>query len=133
SRLAELVCKRPRSGLDILPCAGASRVPNAADLLGSPKMEKLLRIASNSYDYIVVEIAPIMSVVDLKMIGGFIDGFIFVVEWGQTKRVLVLEALSEVDALRERLIGVVLNKADPAALRTIEAYKGRRVGDYYQE
>jgi polysaccharide biosynthesis transport protein len=133
SRLADLVCKRPRSGLDMLPCAATSRVPNAADLLGSRKMEQLLRTASNAYDYVILEIAPIMSVVDLKVIERFIDGFVFVIEWGQTKRVLVLEALAEVPALSDRLIGVVLNKADPGALKTIEAYRGRRLDDYYQE
>jgi polysaccharide biosynthesis transport protein len=34
SRLATLVSKRPRSGLDVLPCALPTRVPNAAELLG---------------------------------------------------------------------------------------------------
>jgi succinoglycan biosynthesis transport protein ExoP len=70
-----------------------------------------------------------MSVVDIKMIEHFIDRFIFVVEWGQTKRSVVLKALSEAHMIRERLIGIVLNKADPFALRGVEAYKG----DYYQE
>src|SRR5215510_1395061 len=116
SQLASLISKRPRSGLDVLPCASADRVPNAAELLGSPKMEQLLAEARKTYDYILIEIPPIMSVVDLKMIERFIDGFIFVVEWGQTKRSLVLEALSEAEMIRERLVGVVLNKADPLAL-----------------
>ena len=53
-----------------------------------------------------------MSVVDVKMIERFIDGFIFVVEWGQTKRRLVLEALSWAEIIRERVIGIVLNKAN---------------------
>lgn len=132
SRLATLVRKRPHSGLDVLPCVLASRVPNAAELLGSPQMEQLLAAARNTYDYIIIEIPPIMSVVDVMMIERFIDRFIFVVEWGQTKRGLVLEALSEAQVIRERLIGVVLNKADPVALRSIEAYKGGRFGDYYE-
>jgi polysaccharide biosynthesis transport protein len=133
SQLASVVSKRPRSGLDVLPCAAADRIPNAAELLGSPKMEQLLLAARKSYDYILVEIPPIMSVVDIKMIERFIDCFIFVVEWGQTKQNLVREALSEADMIRERLVGVVLNKADPAALRSIESYKGNRYRDYYQE
>jgi polysaccharide biosynthesis transport protein len=133
SRLATLVAKRPGSGLDVLPCAIPSRVPNAAELLGSPQMEQLLVAARKAYDYIIIEIAPIMSVVDIKMIERFIDNFIFVVEWGVTKRGLVLEALSEAHGLRERLVGIVLNKADPSALRSIEAYKGNRFRDYYEE
>src|SRR5258706_1149537 len=96
SRLATLVSKRRRSGLDVLPCALSGRLPNAAELLGSPEMEQLLAAARNAYDYIVVEIAPIMSVADVKMIERFIDRFVFVVEWGQTKRSLVREPLSEV-------------------------------------
>ena len=113
SRLSTLVSKR-RSGVDVLPCVHSTRVPNAADLLGSPQMGQLLVAAREAYDCIVIEIAPIMSVVDVKMIERFIDRFIFVVEWGKTKRRLVLEALSEAQIIRERLLGIVLNKADPA-------------------
>jgi succinoglycan biosynthesis transport protein ExoP len=133
SRLGTLVSTRPRSGLDVLPCALSTRLPNAAELLGSPEMQQLLTVARNAYDYIVIEIAPIMSVVDMKMIEPFIDRFIFVVEWGQTKRSVVLEALSEAEIIRERVVGIVLNKADPFALRTMEAYKGDKFRDYYQE
>ena len=116
SRLARLVYKRQRSGLDVLPCALSIRVPNAAELLGSPKMEQLLLAARKAYDYIIIEIAPIMSVVDIKMIERFIDSFVFVVEWGQTKRSLVLEALSEAEIIRDRVVGIVLNKADPVGI-----------------
>jgi succinoglycan biosynthesis transport protein ExoP len=133
SRLDTLVTKRQRSGLDVLPCALSNRVPNAADLLGSRRMEQVLVAARKNYDYIIIEIAPMMSVVDVKMIERFIDRFIFVVEWGQTRRSLVLEALSEDQAIHDRIIGIVLNKVDPSALRSIEAYKGDRFGDYYQE
>jgi polysaccharide biosynthesis transport protein len=133
SRLATIISKGSRSGLHVLPCPASGRVPNAAEILGSAKMEKLMLAARNAYDYIIIEIAPIMSVVDLKMIERFIDGFIFVVEWGETKRRVVLEALSEADVISQRLVGIVLNKADPAALRTIESYKGSRCNDYYQE
>jgi polysaccharide biosynthesis transport protein len=133
SRLTTLVSKRRRSGLDVLPCALSARLPNAAELLGSPEMEQLLVAARKTYDYIVIEIAPIMSVVDIKMIERFVDRFVFVVEWGQTKRGLVLEALSEVEIIRERVAGIVLNKVEPFALRMSEAYKGKRFKDYYQE
>jgi succinoglycan biosynthesis transport protein ExoP len=133
SRLSTLVTRRQRSGLDVLPCVLEARIPNAAELLGSPQMEQLLVAARKAYDYVIIEIAPIMSVADVKMIERFIDGFIFVIEWGHTKRNLVLEALSEAQVIRERLLGIVLNKADPVALRRIEAYKGDRFRSYYEE
>jgi polysaccharide biosynthesis transport protein len=133
SRLATLIYHRQRSGLDVLPCVLANRVPNAAELLGSPRMEEMLLAARKAYDYIIIELAPIVSVVDVKVIERFIDSFVFVVEWGRSKRSLVLEALSDAQIIRKRLAGIVLNKADPDALRSIEAYKGESFRNYYTE
>lgn len=131
-RLGAIVSRR-HSGLDVLACPSSDRIPNAAELLGSPEMEKLLAVARRSYDYIIIEIAPIMSVVDVKMIERFIDRFIFVVEWGQTRRSLVVDALSSAEIIRDRVVGIVLNKADPVALRSIESYKGSRSENYYRD
>ncbi len=133
SRLDKLVHRKNRSGLDVLPCVLPSRVPNAADLLGSPKMERLLTAARGTYDCIILEVAPIMSVADVKLIEKFVDVFVFVIEWGQTKRTVVSEALNEAGVIRNRIVDVVLNKADPVALKSIEAYKGNRFQHYYQE
>jgi polysaccharide biosynthesis transport protein len=115
SRLAKLVSKRERAWADVLPCAPSERPPNIAELLGSTQMGKLLDAAREAYDIVLIEIAPIMSVVDVKMIERFIDRFVFVIEWGQTKRRLVQEALSEAEIIRDRVMCIVLNKADPAA------------------
>jgi succinoglycan biosynthesis transport protein ExoP len=95
-------------------------------------MEQLLVAARKTYDYIIIELAPIMLVVDVKVIERFIDSFILVVEWERSKRSLVLEALSNAQTIRERLTGIVLNKADPLALRRIEAYKGNTFRNYYE-
>lgn len=132
SRLAKLVVRRERSGMDLLPCALSGRLPNAAELLGSPQMERLLQAARGTYDLILIEVAPVLSVSDVKMIERYIDRFIFVVEWGKTKRSVVGEALVEADMIGDRLLCCVLNKADPGALRSIESYKGRRFREYYE-
>ena len=132
TRLPWLVSRRQRSGLHVLPCVSPARIPNSAELLGSPMMAQLLTVARKSYDCIIIEIAPVMSVVDVKMIERFVDQFVFVVEWGETKRDLVLDALAEADVIRDRLACVILNKADPVAIQKIESYKGIKPGDYYQ-
>lgn len=133
TRLPWLVSKRQRSGVHVLPCASPARIPNAAELLGAPEMGQLLAAARKSYDCIIIEIAPVMSVVDVKMIERFVDQFVFVVEWGATKRDVILSALSDAEIIRDRIAGVVLNKADPVALRHVEAFNGIRPGGYYQD
>jgi succinoglycan biosynthesis transport protein ExoP len=132
SRLAEFVTTRQRSRLDVLPCVLPARLPNAAELVGSPQMEQLVLEARKTYDFILIEVPPIMSVVDLKMMERFIDRFVFVVEWGQTKRRVVQETLSEAHTIRDRILSIILNKADPSALRSMESYKGARFHDYYK-
>ena len=132
SQLAALVVKSEYPGFDLLPCGLTTRIPNAAELLGSQQMESLLESAREAYDFILIEAPPIMSVADTKMIERCIDQFILVVEWGRTRRRLVREALFEVEGLRSRLACVVLNKADPAALKSAEAYKGRKFRNYYE-
>jgi len=132
TRLPWLISRRQRSGLHVLPCVAAARIPNSAELLGTPMMAQLLSVARKSYDYVIIEIAPVMSVVDVKMIERFVDQFVFVVEWGETKRDLVLDALSEAEIIRDRLACVILNKADPVAIQKIESYKGIKPGEYYQ-
>ena len=132
SRLSWLISRRQRSGLHVLPCVSSARIPNSADLLGSPMMGQLLAVARKSYDYIIIEIAPVMSVVDIKTIERFVDQFVFVAAWGETKRDVVLDALSEAEIIRDRLAGIVLNKADPVAIQKIESYKGIKAGAYYQ-
>jgi polysaccharide biosynthesis transport protein len=133
NRLGSLVVRRKRSGLDILPCVLPSRVPNAAEILGSAKMELLIAEARRTYDYVVIEIAPIMSVADIKFVERFVDKFIFIVEWGQTKRSLVLDALTELQAIRDRILVMVLNKIDALGMQSIEANKGSRFANYYHE
>jgi polysaccharide biosynthesis transport protein len=131
--LAKFVVRKERLNLDALPCPVADRTPNAAELLGSVEMEQLIEVARAYYDLVIIEAPPIAAVVDYKMIARHCNGFVFVVEWGKTSQRLVLECLSDASGLLDRTLCVVLNKADPAALLSIEHYKGDGFHTYYSD
>jgi succinoglycan biosynthesis transport protein ExoP len=131
--LAKFVVRNERLNLDALPCPVPDRVPNAAELLGSAKMEQLIEVAREAYELVIIEVPPVAAVIDYKMIARHCNGFIFVVEWGKTSQRLVLECLSEASPLLDRVLCVVLNKADPSALRSIEHYKGHEFHAYYSD
>jgi polysaccharide biosynthesis transport protein len=131
--LAKFVVRKERLKLDALPCPVRDRMPNAVELLGSVEMEQLIEVAREAYDLVIIEAPPMAAVVDYKMIARHCNGFIFVVHWGQTSQRLVLECLSEASALLDRVLCVVLNKADPGALRSIEHYKGDGFHAYYSD
>ena len=108
-------------------------MPNAAELLGTVEMDQLINVAREAYDLVIIEAPPVAAIVDYKMIAGHCDSFIFVVEWGKTSQRLVLECLSDASALLDQVLCVILNKADPSALRSIEHYKGNRFHAYYYD
>jgi polysaccharide biosynthesis transport protein len=56
-----------------------------------------------------------------------------VIEWGSTKRDEIVQAVAASPILSERLLGVVLNKADENVMRRFEGYSERRYGYYNDE
>ena len=131
--LAKFVVRKERLNLDALPCPVPDQMPNPAELLGTVEMDQLINVAREAYDLVIIEAPPVAAIVDYKMIAGHCDSFIFVVEWGKTSQRLVLECLSDASALLDQVLCVILNKADPSALRSIEHYKGNRFHAYYYD
>jgi succinoglycan biosynthesis transport protein ExoP len=129
--LAKLVVRKDPLNLDTLPCPVPDEMPDPAELLGIVELERLIEVAREAYDLVIIEAPPMAAVIDYKIISRHCDGFVFVVEWGKTSQRLVLECLSDASVLLDRVLCVILNKADPAALRSIEHYKGGRFHAYY--
>jgi len=73
----------------------------------------------------------ITPVVNVKAVSHLIDKFVMVVEWGKTTKQAVLEALKKVKTARERMIGVVLNKANATTLNRFELYRGHNYSSCY--
>ncbi|HUO53559.1 MAG TPA: AAA family ATPase, partial [Rhodoblastus sp.] len=128
--LAEAVLKKQGKEPDTLACVSAGRVRDRAEILQSRAFSDLLGEARERYDYVVLDLAPVIPVVDARIAANLVDAFLFVVEWRATSRKIVAEAL-EIDAIRERVAGAVLNKVDAEALRTIESHRGNAIHAYY--
>lgn len=129
--LKDVVLREPTTGLDFLPAAVKGRMSYTSELISSDAMAQLLTRARESYDYIIVDLPPVVPIVDVKAASHLIDGFVFVIEWGQSSHEIVREALSSADLVGERMLGVILNKADPNVLKRLEGYKGRHYQNYY--
>ena len=130
---ADLVWVDPVTGLEVLPIHAGQTTPHSAELLSSKAMIDLLGRVREKYDYVFVDLPPIMPVVDVRAVSHLIDGFVFVVEWGGTTHEAVRESLISAELVRQRLLGFVLNKAAPSALKRVESYKGRYYRNYYLE
>ncbi|MFA7412993.1 MAG: polysaccharide biosynthesis tyrosine autokinase [Rhizobium sp.] len=115
-----LVRVDPQSKLAILPSLPrphAEQLPHSDDLLACAGMESLIESARQVFEYIIVDLAPLIpAVVDAKAFAPHVDGFIFVIEWGKTPKRLVADLLETEPDIDSKILGVLLNKTDMAKL-----------------
>ncbi len=95
--------------LDVLP--GGPLPPSPADLLGSERMRQILHEASDRYDTVLVDAAPMLVVADAHLLVQAVDGVVLVLRAGENTRGLAVRAARAVLGLRARLLGAVLNSA----------------------
>jgi capsular exopolysaccharide synthesis family protein len=126
--LAETVWIEPITKLEFLPAVTGSKLAHTSEILASQKMSLLFERFKASYDYVIVDLSPVAPIVDVRTTAPLIDSYIFVVEWGRTRVDAVTHALTEAKNIHEKLIGVVLNKANISMLNRYEAHKG----NYYK-
>jgi succinoglycan biosynthesis transport protein ExoP len=129
----DLVISDPKYMFDFLPASTRIKPTNSSDILTSVSMKEMLKIASAEYEYIIVDLPPILPVVDVKASAHLFDGFVLVVEWGATSTDEIVKAVSASPVVSDRLLGTVLNKADEAVMRRFEGYSDRRYSYYTNE
>jgi len=129
----ELVITDSTHKFDFLPSSARIKPSNSSDILSSPGMKKLLKTAKNDYDYILIDLPPILPVVDVKAAAHLLDAFLLIVEWGATSTDEILKAVSTTPVLSDRLLGAVLNKADEVVMRRFEGYSDRTYNYYTDE
>jgi len=133
SSFDDLVISDSKHKFDFLPSSTRVKASNSSDILNSPSMKQMLKAAKNDYDYVLVDLPPILPVVDVKAVAHLFDAFVLVVEWGSTSTDEILKAVAASPTLSERLLGAVLNKADEDVMRRFEGYSDRRYNYYTDE
>src|SRR5450631_520463 len=129
----DLVIYDQKYKFDFLPSSAKFKPSNSSDILNSPAVKEMLKLAANDYDYVLVDLPPILAVVDVKVAAHLFDAFVLVVEWGSTSTDDVVRAVAASNTLSEKLIGTVLNKADVAVMRRMEGHSDRMYAYYADE
>jgi capsular exopolysaccharide synthesis family protein len=78
------------------------------ELLGSSRMEGLLRAARGLFDFVILDATPVLPVADAVLIQDLVDGFLVVVRSRKTPKDAIREALARLRP--DRVLGVVLNE-----------------------
>ncbi|WP_027524869.1 polysaccharide biosynthesis tyrosine autokinase [Bradyrhizobium sp. Ec3.3] len=130
ARLDDILTVDPETKLSILPAGVTSKLLHTNEILASKAMHHLVSSLRSKFDYVVLDMPPMAPVVDVRVTSLYVDSYVFVVEWGKTKTDVVRHMLRNASAIQDKLLGVVLNKADTKMLARYESYHGRY---YYQK
>jgi capsular exopolysaccharide synthesis family protein len=104
--------------LSILPSGPIP--PNPAELVGSHRMREALQAATETFDLVLCDSPPVMAVGDATALAALCDGVILVIQVGRTRYDLLRRVVGQLEAVKGRILGVLLNRAD-----------SRRDGYYY--
>lgn len=86
--------------------------PNPSELLGSQRMETVLNLLSEIFDFIVIDLPPVNIVSDALAISGFISGMIVVVREGYTQKRELESCFRQLDLSNIKVLGCVMNEAN---------------------
>ena len=80
--------------------------PNPSELLGS----ELLQEAREIYDYVLIDLPPVLPVADALVLGAVVDGVVLVIDSGKEKVDLARDVKKQLQHAGANILGVVLNK-----------------------
>jgi Mrp family chromosome partitioning ATPase len=93
---------------------------NPSELLDSPHWRALCQAIRRRYQYIVLDTPPVSAVADFELIQMASDGTLLVARPEHTNRSACFKAIEAIP--REKLLGVILNCAQPWFLNKSHSY-----------
>ena len=107
-RWQDLIKRAPGIKLDAL--FSGPRVVNSIALLNSPRLERLMDEWRKEYDYIVLDVPPILGVSDTRLLTTVADGLVFVVGLDVAQRQSVNRAINLLSSLETPILGMAVNQ-----------------------
>ncbi|MFD0697823.1 CpsD/CapB family tyrosine-protein kinase [Paenibacillus sp. GCM10027628] len=83
--------------------------PNPSELLSSAKLASILEELHDKFDLILIDSPPTLAVADSQILSTMCDGVLFVVNHGKVKRQLAKKALLNLEHVKAKVLGVVIN------------------------
>ena len=117
---------------------GASIVPvmktvsSSLSLLNSNRMEKLLDLLAQYFDYVIVDAPPIGALIDAAQIARYCDGTLLVVSYNTVRKQELIDAKQQLEATGCPILGTVINQAEFDAYINRKYYYKSYYNSYYQ-
>ncbi|MGX5711662.1 GumC family protein [Sphingopyxis terrae subsp. ummariensis] len=106
--LEAMISTLPKHGFSIIT---AGKVPpNAAELLGSDRLDALIAMLLTRYDHVLVDSPPLLGLADAPLIARRVEGVLFTIEANATKRRAISNALIRLRMSGAKIFGAIVTK-----------------------
>ncbi len=102
-----LIRSTPVPALDIITAGPVP--PNPSELLGSARMKELMERLAETYNFVIIDSAPVLGMADSVCLSSLVDGVIAVAMSGQTTRDALKETKKLLDYINAKVLGLVIN------------------------
>lgn len=117
-------------GLDVILAGDIP--PNPSELLGSPRMERILAQLREKYDFIFLDSPPVNMVTDAVVLAPLSDGVLFLVRANRSERGAVIHAVEQLEYAKTKILGFVLNDVDMEKTHYGYGHRYKRYSRYRQ-
>ena len=97
---------------------------NPSELLGSRRMQEVLDTLRQSFDVVLFDSPPALSVTDASVLAAMTDGTLLVIRPEQTRRRELLAALENLTQSGRPALGVILNQVRRGDMRNLYSRRG---------
>lgn len=129
THLSEAVVTDRVKGLDILPVAKTLFI--SRDIFSAATVDNLLENSRASYEYVVMDLPPVLGVVDARILAAMADATVFVIRWGNTQLQPASLALSALYADGVNVQGAIYTMVDPNSEAIGALYYSQGSARYY--
>lgn len=128
AKARDIICETDLPGMFIM-FAGA-RVPNPAELLGSMRFKKMIHALKETFEYIIIDAAPLGQVIDCAIMAPEVDGILLVVDTTNNSYKMERRIKQQLEKAGGKILGAVLNRVD---FNDKGGYYGKAYGYGYGE
>lgn len=105
--------------------------PNPSELLGSRRMENVLKTLSSNFDYIILDLPPVNIVSDALTVSKYIDGMIVVVREDYTEKKELETCFRQLKLSDVNVLGCVINESKNGK-GSYSKYRYKKYYKYYK-
>ena len=110
-RVSDFVVREEKTGIDFMR-TGDAKFASATDIFSSMRMQTIIDLMKQEYEYVLFDTPPVMAVADSRVIGDVVDKTLFVVRWDKTPKKVARAALGLLQHGGTEIAGIVLQQVD---------------------